>query len=96
MKRRILGLLALAVAAHAESTVHILPERIAHEVALHRLLELPQLPPCETPRVGGVQLKLRASGLQMPKGAKLSIILLSKANHWMPLGDIDLAKVTAE
>jgi hypothetical protein len=41
-------------------------------------------------------MKLRAEGLQSANNGKLSIILLSKANHWMPLGDIPLSKLGSE
>ena len=62
----------------------------------NRLIEFKQLPPCDKPRIGGVTLKLRAESIQAAKDAKLSVILLSKANHWMPLGDIPLAKLSSE
>lgn len=59
----------------------------------NRLIEFKQLPGCEKPRIGGVALKLRATGLQAPANGKLSVVLLSQANHWMPLGDIPLSKI---
>jgi hypothetical protein len=62
----------------------------------NRLIEFKQLPGCEKPRIGGVALKLRATGLQAPANGKLSVVLLSQANHWMPLGDIPLSKIGAD
>lgn len=62
----------------------------------NRLVEFKELPPCDKPRIGGVTLKLRAENLHAPKDAKLTVVLLSKANYWKPLGDIALTGVTSD
>lgn len=62
----------------------------------NRLLTFKGIPPCEKHRIGGLTLKLRATGVQAPKDAKLTLVCQSLANPWMPLGDIPLSKLTSE
>ena len=64
--------------------------------AKNRLVEFNPIPPCDKAHTGGVQLKLRASPDFEAPGAKVTVVLLSQANHWMPLGDIELSRVGQE